>query len=300
MLEKKVFLRTARVVLTSVAAAVLFYLAVRGAELVQVWQVVKEMQWSFFSGALVLVLISPFARAWRWKELFRGKVPGYGSLLRAVVTGQTLNFVIPMRSGEVARVFMVGGRRLQVAGTLALEKFLDLSCFLALCLLLPLIWVMPQWLEGPLKSVTLTTGLYLSMVIALAVILPRIKWTAQILHIPRLEKLPVLLGTSFFLWSSSVLVNYFVLLALQVGAPFIAAIVVLIILQVGIAVPSTPGKLGVFQYLAVVGLSLFGVDQNPALAFGLVLHLVVFLPSAVMAALFWATQPARQPVEISA
>jgi hypothetical protein len=85
---------------------------------------------------------------------------------------------------------------------------------------------------------------------------------------------------------SGVVVNDLVIRCLGIQTRFMAAVVLLVILQAGVSVPSTPGKVGVFQYLSVLGLSLFGVGKAPGLAFGLIIHLLVFLPAAIMAAVF--------------
>jgi hypothetical protein len=247
------------------------------------------MRWRYLNIAVLLVFISVWVRGWRWKELFERNPPPISLLAAAVAIGQTLNYVIPFRSGEIARVFMVGGKKLEVAGTIAVEKFLDVGFFAGICLLLPLVWVMPDWMNRPRMSALVMAGAYLVGIVALAVIVPRFTSLPRLARMPPLDKLPALLATSLLLWVGGVLVNYFVFHALQIEASLLVALVLLVILQLGQAVPSSPGKVGVFQYLAVLGLSLFGVSKAPALAFGLVLHLVVFLPVAIIAGVFWAT-----------
>jgi len=64
--------------------------------------------------------------------------------------------------------------------------------------------------------------------------------------------------------------------------PFTAALFVLIVLQVGSAPPSAPGKLGVFHYLTVLALSAFGVDKVLALAYSLLLYVVALMPKIVI------------------
>jgi hypothetical protein len=49
----------------------------------------------------------------------------------------------------------------------------------------------------------------------------------------------------------------------------------LVVLQAGVAVPSTPGKIGVFHYLCMIALSVFGVPATISLAYGLTLHALV-------------------------
>jgi uncharacterized membrane protein YbhN (UPF0104 family) len=197
----------------------------------------------------------------------------------------------------VARIFLVAGRKLQTAGTIAVEKALDAACFGGLCVILPLIWAVPDWLEGPRLSALALAGVYLAAVVAGLSIIPRINPKMfKITPVPPLKKMPILLGSSLYLWAGSILTNYFVLMSLDINATFLAATVLLVILQAGIAVPSSPGKIGVFQYLAVLGLSLFGVAKAPALAFGVILHMLIFLPVAVTAGIFWISSRGRSEI----
>ena len=276
-----------QIILATILGGGLLYLAMRGVRFGETWEVLRTMEVIYLVLALVMVLISPVVRALRWRALFDKEVPNLVPLIGAVVTGQTLNFTIPFRSGEVARILMVGGRKLQTAGTIAVEKALDAACFAGLCVMLPLIWAIPEWLEGPRLSVLGMAGVYLVAVVGLSII-PRFRPKMfKIVQVPPLRKMPILLGSSLYLWVGSILTNYLVLCALQIQTTFLAAIVLVVVLQAGVAVPSSPGKIGVFQYLAVLGLSLFGVAKASALAFGLILHLLVFVPAAIMALLFW-------------
>jgi glycosyltransferase 2 family protein len=265
----------------------LFYLAMRGVKLADTWRVVCEGQWFYFALSLLIVVISPFVRAWRWRELFEGELPEFRLLVRAIVVGQTLNFVIPFRTGDISRVLMVGGRKLDAAGALVFEKLMDVGFLAALCLLLPFVWVVPGWLEGSRISIILITAGFLAAVVVLAMILPRFFTFPRIVRLPPVGKIPVLAATTLFLGISGIVINDFILRALYINVPPIASVVLLIILSVGVAVPSTPGKVGVFQYLAVLGLSLFGVNNTQSLTWGLVIYILIFFPPALMAAPFF-------------
>ena len=278
--------RWARYIIGTLLAAVLLYIAMRGVAFSDAWHIMSDLRWSYLYYAFGLTLVSPFARAWRWKKLYDGEAPGFWVLVRAVSVGQTLNFVVPFRSGEVARVFMVGGRKLDTAGTIAFEKLLDVAFFAALCLVLPFVWVVPKWLEGPRQSMIIMAAVYIAAIAAFVLVIPRVSRFPRFVRVPRLRNIPLIVAVTLFLGISGIMVNDLVLRSLHIEAPFMAAVVLLVILQVGIAIPSTPGKLGVYQYLAVLGLSLFSVGHAPALAFGLVMHLLVFLPTAAIAALF--------------
>ncbi|MYL85086.1 flippase-like domain-containing protein [Desulfovibrio aerotolerans] len=59
------------------------------------------------------------------------------------------------------------------------------------------------------------------------------------------------------------------------------AAAVFVISSFGMAMPSSPGALGVFEAAVVFSLGLLGVDRAQALAAGLVLHMVQFIPVTV-------------------
>jgi uncharacterized protein (TIRG00374 family) len=97
-----------------------------------------------------------------------------------------------------------------------------------------------------------------------------------------------LLFISLLIWAMYAGVNYILLGA--VGAPFswLAAIFLLVVLQLGVAVPTSPGRVGVYHYLAVQSLAIFGVDQSTAVSYAILLHLIsIILPAALGAALAW-------------
>jgi uncharacterized membrane protein YbhN (UPF0104 family) len=54
--------------------------------------------------------------------------------------------------------------------------------------------------------------------------------------------------------------------------------------------PSLPAQVGVFEYACMLALTAAGVRQEEALAFGLVLHLLVHAPPAILGSLSMAVE----------
>lgn len=50
--------------------------------------------------------------------------------------------------------------------------------------------------------------------------------------------------------------------------------------------PSVPGKIGVFEYAVILALSLFDISKSQALSYGIMLHLVAYLPKILMGLIF--------------
>jgi uncharacterized protein (TIRG00374 family) len=90
------------------------------------------------------------------------------------------------------------------------------------------------------------------------------------------------LALSVGVWSLAALTNVVTLAALDIRAPGWSTWLILVTGYVATFLPTVPAQVGVFEYACVLALTAAGVDPEPALAFGLVLHLLVFLPPAVL------------------
>ena len=76
---------------------------------------------------------------------------------------------------------------------------------------------------------------------------------------------------------------------LAIGGVIVAtviALVVLVVLQVGISAPGVPGRIGVFQYLCILALALFQVDNATGLSYGILLQGIILVPTTLISLLF--------------
>jgi hypothetical protein len=83
---------------------------------------------------------------------------------------------------------------------------------------------------------------------------------------------------SVSIWALGTLTNYALFQAFGLSLSLWVALFLLVVLMSGVAVPPLPGNLGVMPYLCQVVLSIYGVDRETALLYGLVLQVVVNLP----------------------
>jgi hypothetical protein len=62
-----------------------------------------------------------------------------------------------------------------------------------------------------------------------------------------------------------------------------AWLLLLAVLQISavVPIPTSPGRIGLFHYLCVVTLAIFGTEKSVAMSYGLVLHIVTYLPMVV-------------------
>ena len=89
-------------------------------------------------------------------------------------------------------------------------------------------------------------------------------------------------GYTVLSWLSSVAYVLLVLRACHLDLPWTAALMVMVIVNFGAALPSSPGALGVVHVLAMLALTPWNVPQPAALTFAIMLHAVLFLVTVLM------------------
>lgn len=266
--------------------------------------------------ALGSVLATSLAKAIRWKLLFFPRHRGLrlDRLFSILFIGQTVNSVLPARLGEIARAYLVGElekvSKSWTLGTIVVEKALDsMMLLLVMAALVPFIslpiWLRPSALilaavlaflfllliflgprrgrlniliERTIRYIPLSKRLGLSQKISLALqsLEPLKDWRAM----------AALLLLSFIVWALALSTNVLTFAALNMNLPLWVSALLLVVLQVGSSIPTSPGRIGVFHYLCILTLSLVAVDRSRALGFALVLHLIVYAPMILLGTIF--------------
>ena len=268
---------------------------------------VKSTDYALVLMASTFVLVGTLIRTWSWSRLYRS-TPVQVSFVRAwriLIIGQFINIVVPARAGDVARVFLIGEAsqmpKLTALTGLVLEKFFDMSALVILLFVISIQTELPEMLQETALFITCLTIVLAGLVFGVLYNLDRLeqylsaseavtkgwkhKFCSRCLSVLEgirvLDRWPVtlLIQAGYLMtWCSLGSATYITMLALGIDLPPVAALVVVVVLQLGTAVPSPPGKVGVFQYLSVLALGLFGVSGDVALSYGIVLHFVSYGP----------------------
>jgi len=314
-----------RILAGSVIGSLALWMAARKVDWQVLWQALRNARYEFVGLALLVILITLTIQAVRWRLLFYPEhrdLP-LSRLFCGVVLAQMFNILIPARLGEVARIYSIESRgrigRIRILSTIVVEKAVDL-CAVACTIFLLLFTVsLPAWLRDSGKALLLGSVFLLAALLFLALrgdallrwlerLAERLpgRWGHRIAQLGRstLDGLSAVRSgrISFYLWGLTFFIlllaagtNYLLFLAFGLNLPPIAALFLLIVLQIGIAPPSLPGKIGVFNYLVVLGLSVYSVDSSIALSYSFALYAVALLPKIILGALILAGSPSLSP-----
>ena len=267
------------------------------------------------AAGLLLIVAAWGLGAVRWRVLL---APAPGLRVRdtfAYITiGYLANTVLPLRLGEVARATLIGRKkRLGVAralGSIAVERVFDLLTVSALVLLLALVMEIPPVVQAGLIS---ASGLAVAVLVALVALslnqakLQRFsgwlsKWIPASL-VARVQalvagfaggagamrspcRLAAVAALSAAMWMLAGLAPLAWVRAFNLATPWFAGYFVLAAVNLGSAIPSSPGYIGVYHYMAVVALSFWVPDRGPALAYAIGTHALNVLANAGLGGFF--------------
>ncbi|MFN2190184.1 MAG: lysylphosphatidylglycerol synthase transmembrane domain-containing protein, partial [Candidatus Promineifilaceae bacterium] len=302
-----------RIIIGLLIGAAALYLIVRNIDFGDVVSAFQSMNSTLIILAFAVILITIVVKTWRWYLIFAasGNPPSFRALFWALVTGQFFNAVIPLRTGEIARVLSLDQQenisKSKTLSTLVIEKTLDILGLLAtIVLLLPFITLPKEVTDQggtlaiilvaavPILLILLFSARYFRRVlVAVDERLP--SWMnfrmVQILD-SGLEGLAALRsgrglmrisGVTFLIVLLSVLTPLILFRAFSLPYGLREAIILNLLVTAATAPPSTPGRVIVF--LAIVRLALEGlgaVDSGLVLSYAIAFLVIVYTPSLIL------------------
>ena len=302
-----------RYVVGALCALVAAYASVVNIRWREVIDAFSQASVAWTAAAVGSVLLTLALVTWRWGVLLERRPERHWWVLwHSIVLGQAVNIVVPLRFGEGVRL-AAASRGLdvpvgRVMVALALERALDVSAFAVIVMLLVVGGRMPEIFAGLLPAAVVTATVTLAAAVLFVRFVPdALTWLAQRvrfvsgaaraidkqvsamrdgwLEIRRSNRLTTTATLTALIPFVSAATNFLILRAFDLPVPVTAALVLLTVLQIGTAIVSVPGNVGVFHYLTIVTLAGWGVTRPTALAAAMVLHIVSLGPKVVLAAI---------------
>lgn len=268
--------------------------------------------------ALVGTLMFPL-RARRWRPILHAVSPNlpFDPLWRATAIGMMANNVLPGRAGELVRAFMLT-RFTPVPfsasfASLVVDRAFDMVVVLALMVLAMFDARFPSdvVILGRTAAHVAGSGIILVLILGAALyavvffpdrliglyelfarrVAPRFEQRGRQMLRSFAEGLNVLrhpgrfaavLGWALIHWLVQAFAFYLAFLAMGISAPFSAALFVQGLIVISVALPSTPGFFGLFEWAAVTSLALYGVEQSLAVAWAVTYHVISLIPITLL------------------
>ncbi|HAR48603.1 hypothetical protein ER57_04850 [Smithella sp. SCADC] len=304
-----------KVILGILISFVLVYLSIRGINLQDVFRDLQRIQFSYVISFIILIMLMQWLRSYRWGVMLQPmeKIDQL-SLFSVTSVGFLAIASIPARIGELARPYLISKRSSikmsSALGTILVERVFDSFTVLAIAIIILFFTDLPPWM---IKSSIIFFLLALVMFCFIIFLILRREAALKLIN-GILSKLPgkfahkidelihhfidgfqiitniklflYLFFLSALIWLVDVLAIYMLLESFGFGLPVMASFVLMIILIVGIAIPTAPGYIGNWHFACVLALSLFGLAKAEALSFALVYHFLSMIIVVVLGVAF--------------
>ncbi len=276
-------------------ASVLLYYSLRGIEWRRVWNIMRGAEPAVIALALAIMSLALFLRAFRWRVLLSAdRSVSIPLAFWATSAGYLGNNVLPARAGEVVRTLMISARsgmsKSFVLTTAFSERVVDAIVLITIsAVVLLTLPERPGWLAEAARPFAV---LGLTGVAAIA-LLPAFEsfWFRFLGSFPvrgglkdrlehvlrqalqgvrsfhdrgRLTRFLLLTALIWFLDGVTTIVGAH---AIGVSISLPLAFLLVAGLGLGSALPSTPGYVGIYQFVAVSVLTPFGLSRNNAIAY---------------------------------
>jgi uncharacterized protein (TIRG00374 family) len=295
------------VIVFSIAIAVfLLYLALRDMDWGIFFQKIEGAQYAYLPIVFLWTSISFLVRAFRLRVLLSGeRVLPVSHVFRANMTGYLGNNLLPARAGELLRAtYFARQDQMSISYALAVglvERLMDLMVLIILGgLALSSLEVMPPVFQNGLKVVCVFGIVVLAAVFMLPFFQNLIEsavMKSSFLkeeHKIKLEqflqqfitglkslhstgRVLQFISITFLVWLVDALGLMLLAYIFEMTLLLQQALLLLAALGLSSVIPSTPGYVGVYQFVAITTLAPFGISQPDALAFILASQIVGYI-----------------------
>jgi glycosyltransferase 2 family protein len=266
----------------------------------------KTLTFQFFLLIFGLDILGLLIRGKAWQTIL-GRGVKFSRAFFGVSEGYFLNNIFPFRAGEFGRSFLVGRSSglstLYALSTVVIERSFDIA-FAGILLIISIPYLVgADWIK-PIATIALIIVLALLLVLFLIAKnqskvfdrVGRIKSKSKIINFlkPRfqhmIEGFSALASPSQFIlslfwigitWIAWSAVYYFAVAQVFPQAQLWWGVFIASLLALGVAIPSAPAALGVFEASFVGAVAILGGASATALAYAIILHLIQFMVSGI-------------------
>jgi uncharacterized protein (TIRG00374 family) len=290
---------------------VFLWLAVRNADLDAVGDTLREAD-----AGLVALAVAAFGfvylfQAARWRRIAGTFAVRLARFYEMTVSGVAVNNVLPGRLGDFLRARWLaldsGMASGKAFGTVILDRAFDLVVLVGLLIVGIAAVASSTWLAQLAAA-----GAVVVLGIAGVLLFSRVyigrrerdrheRGLARRLVRDTVERLAeplgrrhlvIWLGLSLAAWAIWAVAALLVARSLGIDLSVTEAFFVTAVLNLGSAVPSSPGYVGTYEWLGVASLGLLDIDHESALAFTILVHAAWYVPTTLFGAVALGTRAA--------
>lgn len=274
--------------------------------IVQALRDMANADWRWVLVGMGFDVMSYVMQSIRWKFLLEpfGKVRVTRSV-RAIFSGLFANLLFPLRPGELLRSYLLSDSENMgfgyVLGSVGVERLVDLVIATASLGVVSLLVDLPRNFRRVADILGVVTLVLVSIVVVLIFYLETQLGKDYPAEIKTKQGTGKIMGALVGLHAMGTAPSFYPALLFSLLMPlcqvfgmwammksygldlsFLAAIVVLVVINLGVSLPNAPANIGSYQFFCVLGLSVFEIEKTKAAGFSIFAFLALNLPFALL------------------
>ena len=296
-------------------AIIFIYFANKLTDWDQVLNTIRNASLNWLILSSFSILASAATRAYRWSIISRNKDKYLRDFLPATLIGYLGNYLLPLRSGELIRIWVIS--RITAIkfsfSTLSsiVDRTTDLISLSSIFFLSILIFPSNAYLYSVRPYAIILFIVVFSMIFLFSLFRKSIKINSEKLI---KSKNSIILLTGKLIKTTNTIVEHatfnkpftilillvfisifdllsilFIIIALGWSLPYSATFLFFVFISFGGMLPSTPGFIGIYQIAAILAFGIYSISPSDAVAFSIIIQGITafsYLASGIIALLF--------------
>jgi hypothetical protein len=291
-----------KIIIGFVISIVFIYLAFKSVNFKEIITLIGSVKIGYIIISFLLSILALFIRSYRWKLIVNEKGSKYMHFFDATCIGLMTNNLLPFRIGDFAQAYFLstksGMSKARTISTVVMERLVDLMFPTSFIIIGSFFLLLPPQISK------VNVIAFLLIIITVVVLLIRtqhsfLKLIEKIIPEGKLREKIVSLVDNFFkgvksindrktlagifvlsliVWTLYIISTWLALKAFNIDyINFLQTAVVMAITCISVAIPSSPGYVGTWEFFTILSLSIFKVKKTLALSYALVNHFISWL-----------------------
>lgn len=277
-----------------------------GIQFDELFERLRRVSWPQLAAGLGLFCLYLIVISQRWRLILAPICrPKLVDALSSLIIGRLANNLLPFRMGDIVRAAVLGQRmqvsKASVLGTVVLDRLLDTLALVTMVIFLIFTADIPTVVKKSAFVFSVVGFLALLVLWLIARNRPEFKQLIdRLLHFApeqikntivnfvdsfssglqtllQMKSLFPIILYSILAWLIVIAIAQFFLKAVGLNFSWQVPLFLVIITNLGAAIPASPGSLGVFHALVIYALALWSVEKEAALSMGIVYHETLYL-----------------------
>ncbi|MBP8625114.1 MAG: flippase-like domain-containing protein [Syntrophorhabdales bacterium] len=285
----------------------LLYLSLRGIHFNDIYIILKNADYRFIFLPTIFIFLAALFSSIKW-SMIAGSSVKIKNTFTALIIGLFINNVLPARIGEVARGYVLS-RKEGLSFSFALSTVLVDRLFdLIGLLIITFVFFPKQGMPHQVSKAIYMLIIVLTLCIIIFVLLSNKKAAGLIAGWLHAVQRPVFIKISkrlmeiqenlsrikspattiyyifiaFVQWLCMSSALYFVALTIGISISFFSIPFICALLNMGLAVPSSPGYIGVYQFILVYLLAIFDIPKSQGFTASILFHASWYIPYNIL------------------